>query len=192
MGDLGSIPGLGGSPGEGKGYPLQYSSLENCMECIVHGVVKSRTQLSNFHFHLIINTCQQGYSDSGILLYHCLQGELILPFWREIGKKDWSQGLRLALRWCSGRKIQRAQERGRPRSVNRNAYHRALPTMGNTQRTSRREVSQWAWQNHTMDRKHLLESCLQRKFNEIRKEPIYNIMWKNTGQRTLKWKHKEY
>ena len=47
--DLGSIPGLGRSPGEGKGYPLQYSGLENCMDHIVHGVVKSQTQLSNFH-----------------------------------------------------------------------------------------------------------------------------------------------
>ena len=48
-GDLGSIPGLGRSPGEGKGYPLQYSGLENFMDCIVHGVAKSRTQLSDFH-----------------------------------------------------------------------------------------------------------------------------------------------
>ena len=37
VGDLGSIPGLGRSPGEGKGYPLQYSGLENSMDCIVHG-----------------------------------------------------------------------------------------------------------------------------------------------------------
>ena len=37
-GDLGSIPGLGRSPGEGKGYPLQYSGLENSMDCIDHGV----------------------------------------------------------------------------------------------------------------------------------------------------------
>ena len=42
-GDLGSIPGLGGSPREGKGYPLQYSGLENSMDCIVHGVAKSQT-----------------------------------------------------------------------------------------------------------------------------------------------------
>ena len=49
MGDLGSVPGLGGSPGEGKGYPLQYSGLENSMECIVHGVAKSLTGLSDFH-----------------------------------------------------------------------------------------------------------------------------------------------
>jgi len=51
LGDLGSIPGLGRSPGEGKGYPLQYSGLENSMDFIVHGVAKSWTQLSDFHFH---------------------------------------------------------------------------------------------------------------------------------------------
>ena len=48
--DLGSIPGLGRSPGEGKGYPLQDSGLENSMDYIVHGVTKSRTQLNDFHF----------------------------------------------------------------------------------------------------------------------------------------------
>ena len=42
-GDLGLIPGLGRSPGEGKGYPLQYSGLENFMDCIVPGVIKSWT-----------------------------------------------------------------------------------------------------------------------------------------------------
>ena len=51
VGDLGSIPGLGRSPGEGKGYPLQYSGLENSMDCIVHGVTKSWTRLSDFYFH---------------------------------------------------------------------------------------------------------------------------------------------
>ena len=40
-GDLGSIPGLGRSPGEGKGYPFQYSGLENSVDCIVHGVAES-------------------------------------------------------------------------------------------------------------------------------------------------------
>ena len=49
-GDLGLIPGLGRSPGEGKGYPLQYSGLENSMDCIVYGVAKSWTRLSDFHF----------------------------------------------------------------------------------------------------------------------------------------------
>ena len=49
-GDLGSIPGLGRSPGEGKCYPLQYYGLENSMDWIVHGVTKSQTWLSDFHF----------------------------------------------------------------------------------------------------------------------------------------------
>ena len=48
---LGLIPGLGRSPGEGKGYPLQCFGLENSMDHIVHGVLKSRTQLSDFYFH---------------------------------------------------------------------------------------------------------------------------------------------
>ena len=51
VGDLGSIPGFGRSPGEGKGYPLQYSGLKNSMDYIVPGFAKSRTQLSNFPFH---------------------------------------------------------------------------------------------------------------------------------------------
>ena len=42
-GDLGSIPGLGRSPGDGKSYPLQYSGLENSVDCIVHGVAESDT-----------------------------------------------------------------------------------------------------------------------------------------------------
>ena len=43
VGDLGLIPELGRSPGEGKGYPLQCSGLENSMDCIAHGVAKSWT-----------------------------------------------------------------------------------------------------------------------------------------------------
>ena len=49
--DPGSIPGLGRSPGKGKGYPLQYSGLENSMDYVVHGVAKSQTLLSDFHFN---------------------------------------------------------------------------------------------------------------------------------------------
>ena len=53
VGDLGSIPGLGRSPGEGNGNPLWYSCLENPMDggawwAAVHGIAKSQTQLSNF------------------------------------------------------------------------------------------------------------------------------------------------
>ena len=53
VGDLDLIPGLGRSPGEGKGYPLQYSGMENSTECIVYVVTKSWTQLSDFHFTLL-------------------------------------------------------------------------------------------------------------------------------------------
>ena len=51
VGDLGLTHGLGRSLGEGNGYRLQYSGLENSMGCIVHGVMKSRTGLRNFHFY---------------------------------------------------------------------------------------------------------------------------------------------
>ena len=57
VGDLGSIPGLGRSPGEGSGYPFQNSCLENSMDggawqAAIHGVAKSRTLLSNFRFDI--------------------------------------------------------------------------------------------------------------------------------------------
>ena len=50
--DLGLIPGLGRSPGEGKGYLFQYSGLENSMDCTVHKVTKSRTQLNDFYLSI--------------------------------------------------------------------------------------------------------------------------------------------
>ena len=50
VGDLGSIHGLGRFPWIREHYPLQHSGLENSMDCIVHGVAKSRTLLSHFHF----------------------------------------------------------------------------------------------------------------------------------------------
>ena len=68
MGDLGLIPRLGRSPGKGKDYPLRYSGLENSMDCTVHGVTKSWTQLSDFHFHFLFDARAQdgfpGGSDS--------------------------------------------------------------------------------------------------------------------------------
>ena len=60
--DLGSIPGLGRSTGEGKGYPLQYSGLENSIDCVVHEVAKSWTQLSDFHFHFSIQLKKKWHS----------------------------------------------------------------------------------------------------------------------------------
>ena len=83
---LGSVPGLGRSPGEGEGYPLQCSCLENAMDCIVHGVAKSRTQLSNLHFHFQLfiilqeefwllqargcGTSSQEVSRGSLMIYH--------------------------------------------------------------------------------------------------------------------------
>ena len=68
-GELGSTPGLGKSPGEGKSYPLQYSGLETVHG--VHGVAKSRTLLSHFHFKPYWSFCIQ-------LRYHILgEGSLV-------------------------------------------------------------------------------------------------------------------
>ena len=77
-GDLGSIPGLGRSPGEGKSYPLWYSGLENSMDCIVQGVAKSWTRLSDFHFHFTIaRYARESFSFSEIseriIILTCLQ-----------------------------------------------------------------------------------------------------------------------
>ena len=60
---LGSIPGLGRSPGEGQRYPLQYSGLENSMGYTLHVVAKSGTQLRDFHFHTVLhNDCASFHS----------------------------------------------------------------------------------------------------------------------------------
>ena len=48
--DLGSIPGLGRSPREEKGYPHQCSGLENSMDSMIKGIAKSQTRLRDFHF----------------------------------------------------------------------------------------------------------------------------------------------
>ena len=69
-GDLGLILGLGRSPGEGNGYPLQYSGLENSMDCIVRGVTKSQTRLRYFHLN--------NFSSFNVTLYfQCLQNLLL-------------------------------------------------------------------------------------------------------------------
>ena len=65
VGDLGLIPGLGRSPGEGKGCPLQHSGLENSMDSAVHGVAKSRTRLGNLHFHCSLVTAESKRAEDG-------------------------------------------------------------------------------------------------------------------------------
>ena len=69
-GDLGLVPGLGRSPGGGKCYPLQYSGLENSMDCTVHGVTKSQKQLCDLYFHslsLVNNHCSRFSLDKMLL-----------------------------------------------------------------------------------------------------------------------------
>ena len=56
VGDLGSIPELRRSPGEGKGFPLLYSGQENFMDFIVHGIAKSWTQLRDLHLSWLIHS----------------------------------------------------------------------------------------------------------------------------------------
>ena len=58
-----SIPGSGRSPREGNGNPLQYSGLENSMDCRVHGVTKSRTRMNDFHSHSLQYSCLENPMD---------------------------------------------------------------------------------------------------------------------------------
>ena len=62
VGDLGWIPRLGRSPGEGKDYPLQYSGLENSIDCIVHGVAESDTT-ERLHFFFLCMKCSLSISN---------------------------------------------------------------------------------------------------------------------------------
>ena len=85
-GDQGLIPGLGRSPREGKGYPLPYSGLENSMDCIVHEVAKSWTQLGLFHFtslHILfsiaaVSICIPTNSVRGFPFLHTLSSNYCL------------------------------------------------------------------------------------------------------------------
>ena len=75
--DLGSVPGLGKSPGEGKSYPLQYSDLENSMDCIVHG-----TWLSDYHFHFVADTTTIALStySHGIFVFSSLIQQVFVRY----------------------------------------------------------------------------------------------------------------
>ena len=91
-GDLGSIPGLGRSPEEGKSYPLQYSGLENSMGCIVHEVSELDTteQLSlsqhqiNYHWLFLTNIPREkGIRSKTSLAEGVFQGLQMMTFWAE-------------------------------------------------------------------------------------------------------------
>ena len=71
-GDWGSIPGLGRSPGKGNGNPLQYFCLENSMDRIVHGVAKSWTWMSSFHFHFQVYMLKNKTINSTYSPHHLL------------------------------------------------------------------------------------------------------------------------
>ena len=95
-GDLGSFPGLGRSPGEGKGNPLQCSCLENPMDrgdwwAMVHRVTKSRTQLCRLNTHAITKMPQTDW--------HKQKKLISSQFWRlevqdqGVSRAGFSQGL---------------------------------------------------------------------------------------------------
>ena len=98
-GDLGSIPGLGRSSGEGKGYPLQYSGLENSVDCIVLGVTKSWTQLSDsLHFTSLRTVAHQVPLSMGFLRQGYWSG---LPFPSPGSSLSWDR----TCISCTGRQI---------------------------------------------------------------------------------------
>ena len=80
VGDLGLIPGLGRSPGKGKGDPFQHSGQKNSMDCIICGVAKSWTWLSDFHFtSLLIVEGGTGLDDCFRILGFCVSLSPVLP-----------------------------------------------------------------------------------------------------------------
>ena len=96
VGHLGSIPGLGRYPGEGKGY-TPYSGLENSMDWIVNGVTKSQTQVSNFHLHSTseIKTWISQVKLPEMLRSYILRRPDILPYFKlwvicmQLALKNW-------------------------------------------------------------------------------------------------------
>ena len=92
-GDPGSIPGSGRSPGEGKGSPLQYSGLENSVDCVVYGVAESRTRLSIFCFHRLSLVALSG--GSSFLGCEGFSLQPLCPLWSPGGRQA-------GFRSCSG------------------------------------------------------------------------------------------
>ena len=97
VGDLGSSPGLGRSPEEGNSHPLQYSGLENPMDCIVQGVAESRTQLSNFHLYLTCRLAREqdpdwvGIFDKRKMSCHLLWRQRVIWQGVKLASEIWEQ-----------------------------------------------------------------------------------------------------
>ena len=81
-GDLGSIPGLGRSPGEGKGYPLQYSGLENSMDCRKESDTTKRLSLSSISFTFVKrkHTINTVFHSAFPLIYAAVHSLSLVPF----------------------------------------------------------------------------------------------------------------
>ena len=91
-GDLGSIPGLGRSPGEEKGSPLQYSGLESSIDCIVHGVAKSWSRLGDFHFQIRrIRAVNGGFPGKHWAQEKYLLLQTIWKVWGHNKEKQWEK-----------------------------------------------------------------------------------------------------
>ena len=87
-GDPGSIPGLGRSSGEGKGYSLQYFGLEKSMVCIFHGVPKSWTRLRDFSFTFHFHALEKEWQPTPVFLPGESQGWGILVGSHLWGRKE--------------------------------------------------------------------------------------------------------
>ena len=101
-GDLGSIPGSGRSPAEGRSFPLPYSGLENSMDCLAHGVAKSQSRLNDFHFHF------QGkdFSIKGVFIVMSVSKRPWMPLGlaggRVLDHSEYPAVLELLRRLCGG------------------------------------------------------------------------------------------
>ena len=108
--DAGSILGSGRSAGEEKGYPLQYSGLENSMDCIVRGVTKSQTWLRDFHsftFTLVKNWENQNMASQVLLSLFVKLISVWLWAWAPSGKTWWRVLETKSLSWNNKQRVVR-------------------------------------------------------------------------------------
>ena len=128
-GDLSSIPELGRSPGEGKGYSLQYSGLEHSMDFIVHGVAKSQTQLNNFQFTSHWKDWCWNWSSNTLATWCKEPTHWKGPWCWERLKGKWEEGDR-KMRWLDGitdskdMNFSKLQETVKGREAYQTAVHR--------------------------------------------------------------------